>query len=157
IAPSTRLATLTTQATVAAQRRLEPRSLRRLLCRELDWIVLKALAKEREGRYESAAALAEDVRRFLADRPVRARPTRSRERFWRWCRRNPLVAGLIASVSLLVLALAIGSTIAAYWLEKEKEATSDQLTLKIAAEGTAQRRLFESLLAQTKARRLTGQ
>src|SRR5262249_49669854 len=66
-------------------RRIDPRSRR-----DLETVVLKALAKEPARRYARALDLAEDLRRFLADRPVHARRSRGVERTWRWCRRNPL-------------------------------------------------------------------
>jgi hypothetical protein len=52
--------------------------------------------------------LAEDLRRFLADRPVRARRSRLPEHLWRWCRRNPVVAGLSGVIALLLMLMAFG-------------------------------------------------
>ncbi|MFO0850980.1 MAG: serine/threonine-protein kinase [Gemmataceae bacterium] len=77
----------------------------RQLRRELDWIALKALAKERDRRYESVAGLAEDVRRFLADKPVQAGPPSQWYRVRKWGWRNRVgVAGLalIAAVMFAV-------------------------------------------------------
>src|SRR5262249_26979136 len=71
--------------------------------RDLETIVLKAIAKEPGERYPSAAALAEGLRRFLADRRVQARRSSRAERAWRWCRRNPVVAGLTAAVACSLL------------------------------------------------------
>ncbi len=82
-----------------------PRKLERQIPRDLETIVLKAIAKEPTQRYASAEAMAEDLRRFLADRPVKARRTSGPERLWRWSRRNPALA---ASLSCLFLVLAIG-------------------------------------------------
>ncbi|MBL9125583.1 MAG: protein kinase [Planctomycetaceae bacterium] len=79
-----------------------PRTVRRGIPRDLETIVLKAAAHEPTQRYSSAAALADDLNRFLAGRPVLARPLGPWGRFWRWRRRNPVVAGL-ASLLLLVL------------------------------------------------------
>lgn len=76
--------------------------------RDLETIVLKALAKEPASRYHSADEIAEDLRRFLADRPILARRATSREQLVRWCRRNRLVASLTATaIGLLVSAVAI--------------------------------------------------
>jgi tetratricopeptide (TPR) repeat protein len=83
-----------------------PRKLDPLIPRDLETIVLKAMAREPERRYATAGELAEDLHRFLADRPVRARRTSWRERAWRWCRRNPAVAGLLTSVAVLILVIA---------------------------------------------------
>src|SRR5262249_45242891 len=60
--------------------------------RDLETIVLRAIAREPSQRYPSAAELAEDLRRFLADRPVKARRASAVERLWRWGRRNPALA-----------------------------------------------------------------
>jgi serine/threonine protein kinase len=81
--------------------------------RDLETVVLKCLAKEAAERYPTAEALAEDLRRFLADRPVRARRAGVVERLGRWARRNPVVAGLVACVALLLLTVAAVATFAA--------------------------------------------
>jgi WD40 repeat protein/serine/threonine protein kinase len=97
-------------------RHTEPPSPRRLnaeVPRDLETVVLKAMAKEPGHRYQTAAALAEDLKRFVEDRPIRARPVGSVERLWRWCRRNPVVAGLTAAVALLLVAVAVVSTVMA--------------------------------------------
>lgn len=79
-----------------------PRTLEPQLPRDLETIILKASDKEPASRYESAAVLAEDLRRFLADEPITARPVSPVERLGRWCRRNPTVAGLLATVALVL-------------------------------------------------------
>ena len=81
----------------------EPRPPRRLndkTPRDLETVCLKAMAKAPARRYVGAAALADDLRRYLAGEPVRARPVGPVERLWRWCRRNPLAASLLLAVSL---------------------------------------------------------
>ena len=79
---------------------------------DLETIALKAMAAEPERRYQSAAALADDLQRFLDDRPIQARRVTSAERLWRWCRRNPAVASLAGATLLLVLVTAVVSTAA---------------------------------------------
>jgi WD40 repeat protein/serine/threonine protein kinase/tetratricopeptide (TPR) repeat protein len=86
-----------------------PRQLDRRIPRDLETIVLKAMAREPSRRYATAGALAEDLDRFLAGRPIRARRVSPWEQAWRWSRRNP---GLAALSAALLLALA-GGTIAA--------------------------------------------
>src|SRR5262249_50294692 len=69
-----------------------------------------------EQRYPTAAALAEDLRRFLSDRPLLARRSSWRERGWRWCRRNPAVAGLTAAVVLLLVLAVVVLAISNLWI-----------------------------------------
>jgi WD40 repeat protein len=91
-------------------RKLDPR-----VPRDLETIVLKATVKEPRLRYQSAEEMCEDLRRFLADRPIRARRSALWEHAWRWCRRNPALAvlGALAAAALLT-ALGLGVGLAAY-------------------------------------------
>jgi serine/threonine protein kinase len=77
-----------------------PRQLNDRVPRDLETVCLKAMAREPHRRYAGAAELADDLRRFLAGEPVRARPVGAAARLWRWGRRNPLAAGLLVAVSL---------------------------------------------------------
>jgi WD40 repeat protein/serine/threonine protein kinase len=80
-----------------------PRRFRPELSRDLETICLKCLAKDPARRFASALELAEDLRRFRAGEPIRARPVSRSERLWRWSRRNPLVATLLASLAVVLL------------------------------------------------------
>jgi serine/threonine protein kinase/tetratricopeptide (TPR) repeat protein len=86
---------------------LSPRRLQPTVPRDLETICLKCLRKEPGRRYATAQDLADDLRRFRAGEPVRARPVGTSERLVRWCGRHPGVAGLLAALVLVFLA---GST-----------------------------------------------
>ena len=75
--------------------------------RDLETIALKCLAKEPTKRYESAQALAEDLRRFQAGESIQARRTSTLERTWRWGKRNPVVAGAVGSAAAALVAVAV--------------------------------------------------
>ena len=83
-----------------------PRKLDKKVPRDLETIILKAIAKEAAHRYGTAEQLAEDLRRFLADKPVLARRSSPAEQAWRWCRRNPALATASALAIAARLALA---------------------------------------------------
>jgi serine/threonine-protein kinase len=102
-----------------------PASLNPRVDRDLQAVCLKCLAKRPEQRYGSAEALAEDLERWLAGRPIRARPVSPTLRLRRWCRRNPVLAGLSATAGLAVLAslVVLGvSTGLVWWQSAQKEA-----------------------------------
>ncbi len=102
--PSTRLTLAETMPVIAANRGIEPARLSKLLRGDLDWVVLKALEKDRTRRYETANGLAADVRRYLSNEPVIARPPSSSYRLQKLIRRNKLTfaAGGAIAVSLLI-------------------------------------------------------
>jgi serine/threonine-protein kinase len=105
---------------------MPPRRLQPQVPRDLETICLKCLQKEPQRRYASAHALAEDLRRFLADEPIQARPVPSWERLARWGARNPGVASLAGLVALLLVLVAAGSLAAAHRIGREKEAADGQ-------------------------------
>src|SRR5262249_45245000 len=84
--------------------------------RDLETICLKCLRKEPEHRYASAAALADDLRRFLQGRPIEARPLGWGVRLLRWGRRNPAAAALVAT-GLALVGMALGGGL---WLERQQ-------------------------------------
>jgi hypothetical protein len=90
-----------------------PRTIDAAIPRDLETVALKAMAREPERRYPTAGDLAADLRRFLEDRPIQARRARLPERLGRWCRRNPVVASLVAGVAVLLVGGALASLAAA--------------------------------------------
>jgi serine/threonine protein kinase len=103
--PSAKLSTIDTLANVAANRGTEPAKLSKLLKGELDWLVLKALEKDRTRRYETANGLARDIQRYLADEVVEARPPSAGYRLQKFVRRHK---GQVLAASLVLLALVAG-------------------------------------------------
>jgi serine/threonine protein kinase/WD40 repeat protein/tetratricopeptide (TPR) repeat protein len=83
---------------------VRPRKLNPSVPRDLETVVLKAIARDPAHRYQTPDEMAEDLKRFIEDRPVRARRITTAEQFWRWCRRNPLPASLLAGIVLVFLA-----------------------------------------------------
>ena len=75
--------------------------------RDMATICLKCLQKKPQDRYSTAMALAEDLERWSRGEPIEARPLRLTERFWRWCRRQPFIAGLTIGLFLLLAAVAL--------------------------------------------------
>src|SRR5439155_26565378 len=96
-----------------------PRKLNPAVPRDLETIVLKAIAREPGQRYQSASELAEDLKRFVEDRPNLARRGSRRERLWRWYRRNPTLATLTACVAVLHVSGSVVSSVLAPWLGEE--------------------------------------
>jgi serine/threonine protein kinase/WD40 repeat protein len=143
-----RLMKRVSQEAPAPPRRLDPR-----IPRDLETIILKALAKEPGQRYQTADALAEDLRCFLADQPIRARRSSLLEQSWRWCRRNPTLAALLGLVAACLLAVVLIAMLDAARLRKEEEATRQQLRQTQQAEDEGRRRLFRALLHQARGSR----
>jgi eukaryotic-like serine/threonine-protein kinase len=121
--PSTRVTALAeaTGAPGTAHRRAELAELRRRLAEDLDWIVLKAIARESGDRYASAAELAADVERHLRDEPVLAHPTSFRYRTRKLIRRHRFAAALAAMVAAS-LVLGVAATSLALWKARRAEA-----------------------------------
>ncbi len=91
------------------------------LPRDLETIGLKCLQKEPARRYASAEALAEDLRRYQVGEPILARRTGLAERSWRWCRRNPMLAGAVCAAAAALVAVALVSAL--YAADRARYAT----------------------------------
>jgi serine/threonine protein kinase len=130
--PSARLSTTEEIPAIASNRGVEPRRLSGMVRGELDWIVMKALDKDRNRRYESANSFAMDLQRHLADEPVEACPPSAAFRFCKFVRRNKraLATLTLMGVMLLVAVVALAASYARVQpaLEREKETTYLQRT-----------------------------
>lgn len=104
---------LETMRQVLDQEAVPPRKLSDTVPRDLEVICLKCLRKEQDKRYVSAQDLADDLDRFLAGRPILAKPVGTLERTRMWVRRNPVVAGLLAAV-VLVAATGVAGVVTQY-------------------------------------------
>ncbi|KAF0161674.1 MAG: WD40 repeat-containing protein, partial [Caulobacteraceae bacterium] len=104
-----------------------PRRLHSAIPVDLEVICLRAMTKEPARRYSSAAHLAADLARFLNGEPIQARPVGRVEGAWRWCRRNPAIASLLALIAALLFGAAVGSNVALVRITKERNAAEGAL------------------------------
>jgi tetratricopeptide (TPR) repeat protein len=148
--PSTRLGSLTAEETarLAQSRQLEPSRLKPLVRGDLDWIVMRALEKDRSRRYDSANGLAEDIQLFLSHKPVSASPPGTGYVLRKFARRHRLALGAAAAV---IAALITGLTVSTWMFFEQKETAKREQ----AANAVATRRLAESEAARREARTLT--
>jgi serine/threonine protein kinase/WD40 repeat protein/tetratricopeptide (TPR) repeat protein len=120
-----------------------PRALDPRIPRDLETIVVKAIEKDPKARYQTAEALGEDLRRFLADEPILARQVTAAERYWRSARRNPVIAVLGGVLTVvLVVATAVSMVAASHFRNlavRERRANhQSQVAQKIAVEARHQ-------------------
>jgi tetratricopeptide (TPR) repeat protein len=158
--PSNRLSSSGSLPSLAAQRQTEPAKLSKLVRGELDWIVLKALEKDRNRRYETANGFAMDVQRYLAGEPVLAVPPSASYRLRKLARKHR--AGLTAAAALVALLVA-GVAVSMWQMVRAKEAEHaalaaaqaelEQRQRAEAAEVLAKQRLSEATAAKERADR----
>ncbi len=138
---------------VIHQEPIRPRKLNPAVPRDLETIVLKAIARDPAHRYANATELAEDLKRFQDDKPIHARRVSESEKVWRLCRRHPGVAGLAAAFVLTLLLGIIGTSWK--WREADaqrrqvleaKQETDHQRDQAIRARNASQRLLAENML-----------
>jgi len=119
---------------IKAEDPLRPRVLDPRIPRDLETIVLKAISKDAEDRYPSADALGEDLRRFLADEPIRARRVGPLERAWSWAKRRPATAALLLVSAAAALASVAAGVSFAYNLRLRSEKARTERALETAEE-----------------------
>jgi tetratricopeptide (TPR) repeat protein len=121
--PSTRISSIDTLPSVAANRHTEPARLSKDVRGELDWIVMKALEKDRNRRYETASGFAADIERHLNDQPVEAGPPSAAYRFRKFARRNKAAIAVAGLVLFFLVLLGIG----AGWAVRDRAAREAEL------------------------------
>jgi WD40 repeat protein/serine/threonine protein kinase len=140
--PSTRLTTLGEGLSVtSAKRKTEPAKLAALFKGDLDWIVMRALEKDRTRRYETASAMAADVRRFMAEEPIEARPPSAWYRIRKTARRNKAAmttAAVVAAALLVGTAVSIWQAVRA--TRAEERALTERDNAEVAREGEQEER-----------------
>ena len=145
--PSTRLSALgATLTTVSANRQTDARKLSRSLRGELDWIVMKALEKDRARRYETASGLASDVTRYLAGDMVEAGPPSGWYRLRKFVRRNRVA---LTATLIVTLALVVGTTVSVWQAVVARRARTDA----IAQRDRARDAELEAVSQRNRARR----
>ncbi len=128
--PSTRLSTSDEIVAIAERRRTEPAKLARLVHGELDWILMKALEKDRTRRYATAHGLAGDIQRYLADEPVEAGPPSARYRLGKFARRHRAALATAASFAIVLVA----ATAISAWLAVQAAKAKGEAVRAYAAE-----------------------
>jgi hypothetical protein len=124
--PSIRLSSHASLPTIAANRNSEPKKLSLLVRGDLDWIVMKALEKDRSRRYETANEFAQDVRCFLSDDVVRARPPSVAYRVRKFARRHrTFFASAVSAFSALLIGLIVTTTALIWAIKAEGRAVSE--------------------------------
>jgi WD40 repeat protein len=141
--PSAKLSSIDTLASVAANRGTEPAKLSGLMKGELDWLVLKALEKDRTRRYETASALSRDIQRYLADEVVEARPPSVAYRLSKIVRRHK---GQVIAASLVLVALVggiVGTTLGLFEARRQEQIARYEATAKEQARAAEAERVKE--------------
>ncbi len=134
-----------------------PRKLNPSVPRDLETVVLKAIARDPGHRYQTPTEMTEDLKRFVEDRPVRARRTSEVEKLWRWCRRNPGSSALGGALAAVLLLATIGSLLAAGHFNRlrlnEAQAAQNERYARHEADSLRQAESSQRQLAQAEKNR----
>jgi serine/threonine protein kinase len=154
--PSQRLSSSDTLPSLAANRKTEPAKLSRMFKGELDWIVMKALEKDRTRRYETANGLARDIQRYLANEMVEARPPSTVYRLRKFASKNKMALITAAAIAVLLVAGIVGTTMGLLRAQRQKEiAEAAAEEARAARDSEAeQRRLAQELDTIDRVRKL---
>jgi tetratricopeptide (TPR) repeat protein len=145
--PSLRLSTSEALPSIAANRQMEPRKLSTLVRGELDWIVMKALEKDRTRRYETAASFSADIERYLSDEPVQACPPSAVYRWHKWVRRHKAAAAVASAVVIGLIVGTAGLTIGLFQARQKQQVAEQQK--QRAVEGEKKEKEARRRLQQT--------
>ena len=121
--------------------------------RDLETIVHEAIDKDPARRYSSAESMAEDLRRFLDDEPIRARQSSTVERYWRWAHRNPWIATLGAALGALLVAVTIASLIAVSRFADLAKRQENSAAAERSSRVAAQAETYRAMLSEARALR----
>jgi WD40 repeat protein/serine/threonine protein kinase len=113
---------------------VSPRLVNPRVPKDLETICVKCLQKEPQRRYATAQEVADELGRFLNDEPIHASPISAPAKLWRWCRRKPLLATFALSTLLLLIAVAIGSPVAIYRIDRARQIAETNSQLAQASE-----------------------
>src|SRR5262245_6934294 len=112
---------------------MEPAKLTKLVRGELDWIVMKALEKDRNRRYETANSFALDVQRYLADEPVQACPPSVTYRFRKLVRRNSRTLATLGLIAMIGLIAVVATAASIGWAVRDRRALEEDIARDRAA------------------------
>jgi serine/threonine protein kinase/tetratricopeptide (TPR) repeat protein len=129
--PSMRLSSTDELPSIAANRGVDPKRLSLIVRGDLDWIVMKALDKDRTRRYETANGLARDLDRYLHDEPVEARPPSAVYRLKKFAGRN---RGAVITATLVTVALLAGTIVSTWQALRARAAAASEKAAKVEAQ-----------------------
>lgn len=150
--PSKRVNSTRISMTALENRAVTQAQLRQLLAGDLDWIVSKAVEKDRTRRYATASALADDVQRHLDQRPIEARPPTVRYRYYKFAKRN---RGTLIAASLVSMAMVAGTAVSVWQaaratLERDEKVVALDQALQATNQSLEDRKNLESFIGRIK-------